>query len=86
MPLEAMRMGLPLFASDRDFVRSVCGDVPIYFDPEDVLAAAEVLARALRDPDGLAERARRGAVWVGQLPTAAHRAHDYAAIVSEELS
>ena len=34
-PLEAMATGIPLFASDRDFVRTLCADIPFYFDPED---------------------------------------------------
>lgn len=41
-PLEAMSMLRPLFASDRPFVRDVCGDFPFYFDPlspENVAAA-----------------------------------------------
>lgn len=32
-PLEAMVMKKPLFASDRDFVRDVCKEYAIYFDP-----------------------------------------------------
>lgn len=34
-PLEAMVMQKPLFASDRGFVRDVCHDYAIYFDPLD---------------------------------------------------
>lgn len=32
-PLEAMAAGKPLFASDRDFVKSVCNEHAYYFDP-----------------------------------------------------
>lgn len=32
-PLEAMAVGRPLVASDRDFVRTTCGDYPVYVDP-----------------------------------------------------
>lgn len=32
-PLEAMAMEKPLFASDRGFVRDICYDYAIYFDP-----------------------------------------------------
>ncbi|WP_420001694.1 glycosyltransferase [Acinetobacter sp. LF10] len=34
-PLEAMVMGKPLFASDRSFIRDICSDYAIYFNPED---------------------------------------------------
>lgn len=34
-PLETMVMRKPLFASDRGFVRDVCADYPMYFDPLD---------------------------------------------------
>lgn len=33
-PLEAMVMSKPLFSSDKGFVKDVCGDYSIYFDPE----------------------------------------------------
>lgn len=32
-PLEALAMERPLFASDRPFVRDICGDFAIYFNP-----------------------------------------------------
>lgn len=34
-PIEAMMMHLPLFASDRGFVRDVCAGHAVYIDPED---------------------------------------------------
>lgn len=43
-PLEAMVMGKPVFASDRDFIRDVCGDLVSYFDPHDVNDIARVIA------------------------------------------
>lgn len=43
-PLEAMVMGKPLFASDRRFVRDVCGDHAIYFDPSSAESAADTIA------------------------------------------
>lgn len=46
-PLEAMRMGLPIFASDRDFVRTVCGDLPYYIDPLNPRESARTALRAL---------------------------------------
>lgn len=40
-PLEALVMEKPLFASDRDFVRDVCGDYAIYFDPLNIDSIAK---------------------------------------------
>lgn len=43
-PLEAMVMKKPLFASDKDFVRDVCGDSAFYFDPLDIENMSDVIA------------------------------------------
>ena len=48
-PLEAMAMGKPLFASDRGFVRDVCGDFAWYFDPEDPVGAADLIANYINN-------------------------------------
>ena len=44
-PLEAMVMRKPLFASDRGFVRDVCGDYAIYIDPLNPLDIAKKIDR-----------------------------------------
>lgn len=73
-PVEAMALATPVFASDRDFVRTVCGDAAIYFDPNDASAAAESVVAALTD--GLAAQARveLGLQLVRDAPTAKDRA------------
>ena len=43
-PLEALAMQKPLFASDRIFVREVCGNFAFYFDPLDAESAADVIS------------------------------------------
>lgn len=43
-PLEAMVMAKPVFASDRDFIRDICGDLVSYFDPHDINDIARVIA------------------------------------------
>ncbi len=43
-PLEAMAMRKPLFASDRHFVRDICGDFAFYFDPYNPESAADSIA------------------------------------------
>lgn len=57
--VEAMRCGCPVAASDIPVHREVYADAADYFDPYDIDAAAEVLARMLRQPS--AERAGRTA-------------------------
>lgn len=44
-PLEALVMRKPLFASDREFVRDICGDHAFYFNPMDI----DCMARAIFD-------------------------------------
>lgn len=51
-PLEAMVMKKPLFASDRGFVRDVCGDFSFYFDPENPRAAADLIANYVQNSMG----------------------------------
>lgn len=43
-PLEAMAMEKPLFASDRVFIRDVCGEHANYFDPLSAASAAQSIA------------------------------------------
>ncbi len=57
-PLETLAMEVPLFASDRPFVRDVCGDFAIYFDPHDAEDAAECIWRYFQEPQD-AERLRQ---------------------------
>lgn len=40
MPIEAMVMKKPLFASDRYFVKEFCGQYPFYFEPSSFLSIA----------------------------------------------
>lgn len=44
-PLEALAMGRPLFASDREFNHDICGKYAAYFDPLDAEDAARVIAQ-----------------------------------------
>ncbi len=49
-PLEALAMSKPLFASDRAFVRDVCGEFAEYFDPLSPHDMARVIATGLSRP------------------------------------
>jgi glycosyltransferase involved in cell wall biosynthesis len=48
--LEAMRFGLPILTSNRDFARSICGEAALYFDPLDAGSVARSMARVMTDP------------------------------------
>ena len=50
-PLEAMFANGLIFASDRPFVREVCGDGALYFDPLDPVSGARLIADTLADKD-----------------------------------
>lgn len=86
MPLEAMRMGLPVFASDRDFVRAVCSDGAVYFSPDDPRDAARIVARTLADGDELARLAKNRGKVMASLWRAPQRAAALADLVTAQLS
>src|SRR5205823_6561493 len=59
-PLEAMACGTPVAASDRGALAEVCGDAALAFDPEDVDAIAEAIARVAGDEGLRADLRERG--------------------------
>jgi glycosyltransferase involved in cell wall biosynthesis len=81
MPLEAMKQGLVVFASRRDFVRSVCRDAPAYIDPEDPVDAARTVIRVLGNPEEIRLHVTLGHAIIADLPTAADRAARYVEII-----
>lgn len=81
-PLEALAMGRPLFASDRGFVRDVCGPHANYFDPLDPVSVAESIhtyfsGEAVYDPARL-EAARLHAI---NFSSAQSRAAQYVKLI-----
>jgi len=85
-PLEAMAAGIPLFAGDRDFVRTLCADIPFYFDPEDADSAASVIARAFRQgPPSWMPRVEGGIRRVESMPSAEERARAYLDLIDVQL-
>lgn len=75
-PIEAMAMKLPLFASDRTFVRDVCGDFADYFDPLSPEDVARTIASKLLQPrnENKLERAHQHAL---RFSNASDRASSY---------
>lgn len=85
VPLEALRAGKPLYASDRGFVRSICGDAAVYFDPEDAHTAAAVLAEAITNKEATQVRQQYARTIVESWPTSADRVKAYLDIVDRHL-
>lgn len=80
-PLEALFMGKPLFASDRGFVRDVCGDYAFYFDPIDPHSIAAVIASFFLGPSRDLKLAEDATKHVQHFSTAPQRALDYISII-----
>jgi glycosyltransferase involved in cell wall biosynthesis len=86
-PVEALAVAKPLFASDRHFVREVCGDVPFYFEPTDVGSIAQCIADGLREPEeAMNSRLARGQAKVRDSFSASRRAEQYLTILGQELN
>ena len=85
MPLEAMATVGLLFASDRWFVREVCGDAVVYFDPLDPEKAAGTIAQVLTNAELIDLYRTRAGRRVRELPDARGRAVAYAEIVTQAL-
>jgi glycosyltransferase involved in cell wall biosynthesis len=49
--IEAMANGCPVIAARAASIPEVCGDAALYFDPNDAQSLADVLKRAVQEPD-----------------------------------
>ena len=77
-PLEALVMKKPLFASDRGFIRDVCGDYAWYFNPENPVEAANLIATYINKHMGHdGEHLAAARQHVIQFSNARQRAVDY---------
>ncbi|MFC4553893.1 glycosyltransferase [Georgenia faecalis] len=85
-PLEALHANGLLFASDRPFVRDVCEDNCIYFDPTSPSEAAATIASVLSDSGAeLALRLKAREFSRSQF-SARDRAQQYIDIIDSELN
>lgn len=80
-PLEAMIMQKPLFASDRDFVRDVCFNHALYFDPLDANNIAQVIANYYFDTSDHSQYLKLAKIHAIQFSNAKDRAQDYLNII-----
>jgi glycosyltransferase involved in cell wall biosynthesis len=84
-PLEALVMGRPLFAADRDFVRDVCADFAFYFNPTDVYDIARVVADYFLDASDRSEFLSQAREHGRRFSSARDRALKYLNIIDEVL-
>ncbi|MBE7419300.1 MAG: glycosyltransferase family 4 protein [Ideonella sp.] len=87
VPLEAMRMRRPLFASDLPFIRDCCHQHAVYFDPLRVESMAQAIAEYFEL--GESERAHRldsAYAFAARYPGPAERARAYLDIVRGALA
>lgn len=85
-PLESMAMKKPLFASDRGFVKDVCGNFAYYFDPFDASSAAAIIYhyidRVVGDDVNQLEMAKAHVI---SFATPKSRAEKYMDIISAQI-
>jgi glycosyltransferase involved in cell wall biosynthesis len=84
-PLEALRTGRPLVASDRAFVREVAGDAAWYFEPTEPDSVARALSGMLSDEASRERRVELGQGIAGGWPTAVDRAVAYLDLIDRAL-
>jgi glycosyltransferase involved in cell wall biosynthesis len=66
---EAMRFGLPILTSDRDFAREVCGDAAIYFNPLRPTEIAQRMTEIMENRELRERLSRAGLCRAAEAPT-----------------
>jgi glycosyltransferase involved in cell wall biosynthesis len=84
-PLEAMRFGTPVVASDRTSIPEILGDAAVYADPEDPAALARAVIRVLSDR-ALAARLRAAGPRQASRYSAERAARGYLDVYREVLA
>ena len=81
--VEAMFFERPVFTSDRDFARDVCGDVAHYFDPHSAEDMLRSLDEAFGDDAGRKARIAEGRERCRSYPTWSEVADTYLGLLEE---
>lgn len=84
-PLEAMVMTKPLFASDRGFVRDVCAEYAVYFDPLDANDIAHKIARYFNTGSNRTEHLEKAKNHALNFSSARSRAEKYLEVIQEQM-
>ncbi|MEL6718476.1 MAG: glycosyltransferase [Bacteroidota bacterium] len=66
--VDAMQFGKPIFTSDKDFAKEVCGELAYYFNPLSPREILKTIVTAYGDENELEERVKRGRQRVAQFP------------------
>ena len=82
-PLEAMAVGCPLIASDREFVRNVAQTAAIYFEPTDPESAAEAIMSVASLSRATHSEVSRGKLIADDWPTSQQRSMSYLKILHQ---
>lgn len=81
--LEAMRFGLPVLTSDRDFARHLCGEAALYFDPLDPSSVAQSMTQIIEDRELAAKLRAEGHRIVQRIPTWEEIADQFVTVLQE---
>ncbi|NYH87726.1 glycosyltransferase [Actinopolymorpha rutila] len=85
-PVEGVAAGRVVFASDRDFVRTTCGDAVVYADPLDPDDWADRIEEWLRSPEAVEATIREAAqAMLDSMSGPGERAREYVRIIDEEF-
>jgi glycosyltransferase involved in cell wall biosynthesis len=82
-PIEAMKMNIPVFASNYPFITDATKNAAIYFDALDAKSIAESIANTFADPSLMEIKRDLGSALVKRLPSAKDRAYSYLNIISK---
>lgn len=82
VPLEAMILRKPLFASDLGFIKDCCDDFALYFDPMSAGSIADAIYKGLSEGVGDLELARTHAIKFGG---ASRRAKEYMSLIRDKI-
>lgn len=84
-PLEAMATQTPLIASDRSFVRDICGDAAQYVDPQNAHQIADAIMDISSHPRRYDGMVRLGLQRSQEWPTARQRAVTYLNVLNRMI-
>ncbi|XZF15380.1 glycosyltransferase [Chitinophagaceae bacterium MMS25-I14] len=77
--LEAMHFRKPIFTSDLDFAKEICGDAAYYFDPLQPSSILDIITQAFADPEKMQQKIAAGSRLLAAMPSL----HEVAAGFSE---
>ena len=83
--VEAMFYGLPIFTTEADFARTVCGEVGHYFKPSEIDSVIAKLDSCMNNSCCLAEVKRRGREIVSKMPGWSKTYESFQKILLESL-